>query len=228
MKRALPLPIKSVIRFYVEKQWSLEKIAGCFNCSEPTIRQRLVAAGIEIRKCNDTKRGAPSPLRHSIDDKAAVDCYLASENTSINDVARSFGCHPAAVKRALIKYNVPIRSLSQVIGGKRNGAANPNWRDDLTPEERLSRRDMAAQAKWRTQVYQRDRFACVKCGDATGKNLNAHHVESHDRNRELRWKVENGATLCEICHLTFHKRFGFGRNTAAQFAQFLASLAMAA
>lgn len=221
MKRRLKLPIDSIIRFYTVKMWSLEKIAGCFNCSEPTIRQRLISAGVTVRQSNDTKRGAPSPRRLKLDRSAVVAAYIASDNVSVAEVARAFRCNESVIARLLREAGVVIRPLSAVIRGKRTGSANSNWRDDLTPEERATRRDMSAQAKWRVQVYERDGFSCVKCGDDTGGNLNAHHIENHSSNRVRRWDVDNGVTFCEPCHRAFHKRFGYQTNNPGQLAEFL-------
>jgi len=215
------LPVEAMVSLYVERQWPSDKIAKHFGCSPPTVLNRLREAGVAVRHHNDTKRGAPSPRRHVISEAAAAMAYLYRPTASVSEIARLMGCHRAAVDRAIDVFGIPRKSLSQVIEGKRNGAANPNWREDLTAAERLTRRDMAAQARWRLQVYERDRFACVRCDDATGGNLNAHHVESHNANRALRWQVSNGATLCESCHIGFHKRFGYGNNTAAQFAEYL-------
>lgn len=227
-KRQHHLPTAELIDLYVNQRMGVETLAARYGCSGPTITSRLREAGIIIRACNDTKRGAPSPHRHIIDEAVAVNMYVHISSASIAEIARHLGCHKTVVSRVLTEHGIPHKPLSQVIAGKRNGPANPNWRDDLTDEERLNRRDNAKSAKWRAQVYERDRFTCQSCNDADGGNLNAHHIESHNSNRALRWEVSNGVTLCETCHLDFHKRFGYGNNTAAQLAEFLSGERIAA
>lgn len=54
---------------------------------------------------------------------------------------------------------------------------------------------------WRLQVYQRDRFACRKCGKrGRGVRLQAHHIRRWADFPELRYEVSNGITLCYTCH----------------------------
>lgn len=222
-KRAHHLPSDELVNLYTVEKWSSKRLAANFGCSSPVILDRLREAGVKLRHHNDTKRGAPSPHRHKIDEAAAVAMYLSDANPSMTDVARAFKCPRTAIQRALNAHGIKRKTLSEIVTGKRSGSNNSNWRDDLTADERLTRRDMAAQAKWRVRVYERDGFACVCCGDGTGGNLNAHHLEAHNSRRDLRWEVSNGVTLCKSCHRCFHKQFGFGDNTAAQFAEFKAA-----
>jgi hypothetical protein len=217
------LPIIEITELYLVKMWSIERIAERFGCSGPTVATRLRRANVSIRACNDTKRGAVSPLRAkpAVSDIAIVMAYKTRPHLSIKELARLGGTCTSAITRILDTHGVPHKTLSQVIGDTRNGPANPNWRDDLTDEERLNRRDNAKQVAWRNEVFKRDRFTCQSCKDADGGNLNGHHIESYNANRTLRWEVSNGITLCETCHLAFHKRFGYGDNNAAQLAEFL-------
>jgi transcription elongation factor Elf1 len=56
--------------------------------------------------------------------------------------------------------------------------------------------------EWRTSVFLRDNFTCVKCGSK--KNIQAHHIEPWKKNKKLRYEVSNGTTLCRECHLEAH------------------------
>ena len=56
--------------------------------------------------------------------------------------------------------------------------------------------------EWRTNVFERDNFRCVKCG--TRKDLQAHHIKTWKRSKELRYDITNGVTLCRKCHLEAH------------------------
>lgn len=78
-----------------------------------------------------------------------------------------------------------------------------NWKGGVTEKRH---RDMASRRYkcWREKVYERDNYTCRACNDNTGGNLNAHHIKSYSDYPKLRYKVENGLTLCEDCHRKVH------------------------
>ncbi|GAH13905.1 unnamed protein product, partial [marine sediment metagenome] len=57
---------------------------------------------------------------------------------------------------------------------------------------------------WRRLVFQRDNFTCIVC-EKVGGRLNAHHLKSWKNYPKLRYKINNGITLCKECHLKVHK-----------------------
>ena len=60
--------------------------------------------------------------------------------------------------------------------------------------------------------------------DKNGKKktyLNAHHLDGWDWNKIDRYNVDNGITLCEICHKDFHLMYGYGENTKEQFEEYM-------
>jgi 5-methylcytosine-specific restriction endonuclease McrA len=96
----------------------------------------------------------------------------------------------------------------------------------LTDEERelqRGRRVDPRTVEWRRRVYEKDGYECQVCGDSAGGNLVAHHKESWDSNKDLRFDVGNGVTSCEPCHKEFHSIFGYGGNTVEEWAEFLKS-----
>lgn len=100
-----------------------------------------------------------------------------------------------------------IRQSSQ----DRHGKKSPIWKggkDSLIKKIRRTYKYM----EWKNSVLRRDRWACVECNSIF--DLNVHHqisllelldqFEVKDRidaitNLSL-WKIENGITLCKICH----------------------------
>jgi len=66
-------------------------------------------------------------------------------------------------------------------------------RDRNTPEYR----------QWRYEVFERDKYICMECGE-TNVKLNAHHIVRWIDCEELRLEVDNGLTLCEPCHKKEH------------------------
>lgn len=63
--------------------------------------------------------------------------------------------------------------------------------------------------KWRLLVFQRDNWICQTCGARSKSGepvyLEAHHIRSWIKYPELRYKVDNGLTLCRNCHKFLHK-----------------------
>lgn len=53
--------------------------------------------------------------------------------------------------------------------------------------------------------------------------LVAHHIEAYRDNPDLRTVVSNGITMAYDVHIEFHRRYGRGGNTRAQYEEFLAS-----
>ena len=53
--------------------------------------------------------------------------------------------------------------------------------------------------QWRTAVYKRDDYICQRC-KVKGGRLESHHIKSFADYPELRFEVDNGITLCKLCH----------------------------
>ena len=98
------------------------------------------------------------------------------------------------------------------------------WNPKLTNEERELKRCIVGYNEWRTQVYQRDNYTCQCCHmkrtKSTQPQLNAHHIENFSDNKEKRLDVDNGITLCEICHNEFHHIYGKKHNNMQQLQEF--------
>lgn len=60
--------------------------------------------------------------------------------------------------------------------------------------------------QWRTAVFKRDNFTCQKCG-ITKCCLEAHHIKSWAKYPKSRYKLNNGLTLCQKCHLKTRKNY---------------------
>ena len=53
--------------------------------------------------------------------------------------------------------------------------------------------------EWIKKVFTRDNFTCQKC-KIRGVYLEAHHIKSYTHYPKLRFKLNNGITLCKDCH----------------------------
>lgn len=93
------------------------------------------------------------------------------------------------------------------------GDKHYNWKGGTNPLSILIRHSFEYR-QWRSDVFTRDKFTCQECGDNKGGNLEAHHIKSFSSileeynitaieqaiNCEELWNINNGITLCEICH----------------------------
>jgi hypothetical protein len=81
-----------------------------------------------------------------------------------------------------------------------SGDRNPAWKGGVTSGNQILRRTLEYRA-WQTSVFQRDRFVCqmFDC-DKTEHYLEAHHIKRFIDSPELRLDINNGITLCKMCH----------------------------
>lgn len=62
---------------------------------------------------------------------------------------------------------------------------------------------------WSNAVKQRDNNECQIC--KSKKKIQAHHLEGYAENKELRYKINNGITLCKKHHKKFHSKKMYGK-----------------
>jgi hypothetical protein len=115
---------------------------------------------------------------------------------------------------------VDLRS-SRCVRCNRTGEHNAQWKGGVTIlKERL--RDLFEYRQWRSDVFTRDHFTCLECGQV-GEGLNAHHIiplnvliqKNELTNIEMAkqcdelWNINNGSTYCKKCHGDIHKKEGY-------------------
>lgn len=67
----------------------------------------------------------------------------------------------------------------------------------------LQRKKIIAKDKeWSISVQERDGYKCVECGSRF--KLQAHHIQPKSKYPELRHDLNNGITLCILCHAEKH------------------------
>jgi len=90
-----------------------------------------------------------------------------------------------------------------------------DWGEMVSKKNELIRKSIEIRL-WREAVFARDNYTCQKRGcRKRGKKLNAHHKNNFSEYPELRTAIDNGITLCEKCHIEFHKKYG-KKTTAEQ------------
>ena len=89
------------------------------------------------------------------------------------------------------------------------GKNSSSWKGGKTPP-RIAFMQTVEYKNWRMDVFVRDKFTCVSCGQV-GRKLHSHHILSFVKYPALRTEIKNGVTLCESCHCVIHGRIKMGR-----------------
>lgn len=102
--------------------------------------------------------------------------------------------------------------------GRRKGVNNAHWKGGTSSLPHLLRTSFQYR-QWRSDIFTRDSFTCMICGDHRGGNLHAHHrpksflkiIEEYKIETiaqalpcESLWDINNGMTLCDECHHQIH------------------------
>lgn len=163
------------------------------------IKEKLETINSNIELISTTYENAFKKLKF----KCKVDGFIWDSNWH-NILTSGQGC-PECKRRSFIGEN------------------NPRYNPNLTNEEREKGRNIlgASYTEWRTSVFARDNYTCQCCGNNKSGNLNAHHLNGYNWDKEHRTDVNNGITLCKKCHKEFHSVYGYGNNTREQFDEFL-------
>jgi hypothetical protein len=101
------------------------------------------------------------------------------------------------VSRMKWRRNISLANRRRNLVGPRN----PNWKGGRNAEHTRLRKTVRY-AEWRTAVFTRDDFTCLKCG-VRGGRLEADHIKPFSLFPALRFELSNGRTLCKPCHRTY-------------------------
>lgn len=104
----------------------------------------------------------------------------------------------------------------------RKGSKHPNWRSDLSEEDRAlsKRRNLDPRVnEWTKSVLERDRYTCQISGEKG--EMVAHHIRSWESNKDIRFDINNGITISRHLHLLFHKIYGFKNNDQRHLDDFI-------
>lgn len=121
----------------------------------------------------------------------------------------------------LKKYGV--ENYGAIYSSQHKKELSPTWKGGV--EYHRVERSSYEYRSWRKGVFDRDLYACQCCGDKNRightVKLVAHHIKNWKDNEDVRYEVDNGITLCEKCHLSFHGKYGKRNNALEQINEFL-------
>ena len=177
---------------YTRKPWSEERKKR----HSLALKGRVITEETRI-KISEKQKGVPKPPR--------THKYTWNEESRRRCSERQKGM----IRK---KHTLESRQLMSRIARER--------RPVLVTDESSIARKRFEYSMWRQAVYARDDYTCLRCKRRGGR-LNPHHIENFAENRESRYDVRNGGTLCISCHKDFHKRYGKKRNNRIQFVEFL-------
>lgn len=118
-------------------------------------------------------------------------------------------------------YNKGKRASPEVLANHPRGENHHWWKGGITHQNhglRVAIKNLYQTRLWRSDVFTRDKFTCQACGDASGGNLEAHHIiyvkdilekyQIKNTNDAIAcvelWDINNGKTLCIPCHHVEH------------------------
>ena len=78
-----------------------------------------------------------------------------------------------------------------------------NWQGGITE---IASRDVLypGYKEWRKEVFKRDGYKCVLCGCNKSGELEAHHIKTRSKHKELILDISNGLTVCKLHHKEIH------------------------
>lgn len=77
-----------------------------------------------------------------------------------------------------------------------------SYKGGITPINKQIRKSLEYKL-WREAIFKRDNYICQECG-VRGGELHPHHIKAFALFPELRFAIDNGITVCEMCHYRIH------------------------
>ena len=100
--------------------------------------------------------------------------------------------------KLLTNYNaMHCKKCRGQINSERN---HYRWIKDRTLVKRREQRSNAEYKQWRLKVWKRDSFKCKMSSVECQGRLEAHHILNWKEHPKLRYKINNGITLCQAHH----------------------------
>ncbi len=105
-----------------------------------------------------------------------------------------------ALVNTAVQLDISIKEAKKRVpfpGQKKKKKAKGRW----WPGKYGGWRQSVEYYNWRQAVLERDNNICQKCKGTKG-NMCGHHL---DKDKDLRYDIDNGVCWCEYCHNAYHK-----------------------
>lgn len=183
-------------------------IKGEIQLSEETIK-KILKSKEWYRPSEETKEKIRKALLgHIQSDETKLKISLAKKGKKRIGIP-----HTEETKEKLRLANLgkhPSEETRKKLSESHKGEKGSNWQGGITPINEKLRKHYKYD-DWRIAVFEKDNYTCQFCGDNKGGNLNAHHIKPFSKFPELRLDINNGITLCDVCHRTKGLHKGLGR-----------------
>lgn len=108
--------------------------------------------------------------------------------------------HKRVYKNRYVPWNKNLKGVQVGWNKGMFGELSKNYIHDRSKIKKSDRREDALFKEWRLKVYKRDNWQCkIENADCCGR-IEAHHILPWRSHVNLRYKVNNGITLCHFHH----------------------------
>ena len=161
------------------------------SCSRGVIRRSMEEHSINLRTTSESSTGRKRTQDALDRAGATLKKYFATHEHPRGMLGKT---HTEEERKNIMERQLGEKSHWH---GKR-GKNHPRWKGGYSKT-----RDCADYREWRTSVFEKDDYTCRFCKDRGGE-LNAHHIRYYSKCEDLRYNINNGATLCKPCHDSLH------------------------
>jgi len=201
---------ETLYQMYAVEEKSTNTISKILGVDRNLVSKYLKKYGIKIT-CKQLLQ------RKNINKDELYKLYII-EGKSSSEIGKLFNMSDVLVIKKLKQYGIPVRTAGETLKLQYINKVKSGEIKQSHSESYMARRREKYYI-WRKAILKRDNFTCQVCGKRGGK-LNAHHLNNFSEFKELRYKLNNGITLCKNCHEEFHKIFGVRNNTKEQIEDF--------
>lgn len=139
--------------------------------------------------------------------KNCLECGVIVKHKTSRDIKRKKFCSRVCLGKYTVKnlsedkkiVNFQHLTMTLEANAKKShkGINHPMYKKDRSQIK--SKRPRHECDLWRKKVFERDNYTCVLC-NIRGGNLQADHIKPYSLYPDLRFDIDNGRTLCVICH----------------------------